>query len=200
MFFRVNQGKLEIDLEYVLFYKEFKQIYHSDLSPNKQWATKVFKYIYEIADYKSHSNKNQLPKDEAKKHAINLAGLDSDFTPDDTINKAIKTYRKLNHSIIADLLKDLKSTLLLSTKLNTKIYQAIETELKNPDLPRESIGSIMTLQSKLFDLIDGLPSKVSRLKALEVEVYEELAKTKEEMRGGGEIPDSYEGDPQIEGI
>ncbi len=200
MFFRVTKGKLELDLEYVLFYDDFRKIYESDPTPNKDTATRIFKYIYEIADYKSHSNRSQLSKEKARHHAINLSGLDSDFVPDNNVQKAIKTYRKLNHSIIAELLKDLTATLLLSTKLNSKIYKAIELELKNEDMPKESIGTVITLQTKLFDLIDGLPSRVNRLKALELEVYEELAKSKDEIRGGGEILDSYEGDPQIEGI
>ncbi len=200
MFFRINKGKLDIDLEYVLFYKEFKTIYQSDTTPNKEQAIRRFKYIYEIADYRSYSNKNQLAKDKAHQYAINLSGLDTKYKPEDIVKAAIKLYKKLNHSIIADLLNDLKATLLLSTKLNDKIYRAIDLELQNEDLPRESIGTIMTLQSKLFELIDGLPSRVTRIKELEVEVYEELAKPKEEQRGGGAIPDSYEGNPQIEGI
>lgn len=199
-FFRIKSSKLEVDLEYVLFYKEFKNIYNSDNTPEKAYAKKLFMYIYEVCDYKSYANRNNFSKAKAHKHAVNLAGLDSDFEPTGFIAEGIKAYKKLNYNINAELLRDLKATLLLSIQINDKIYKAIELELQNDDLPRDSIGAIINLQGKLFELIDGLPNKINKVKELEAEVYEELSKPKEEARGGGEVIDSYEGNPEIEGI
>ena len=66
-------------------------------------------------------------------------------------------------------------------------------------LDTSDITSIMGLQNKLFDLINELPNKIKTIKKLEATVYEELMRGKEIGRGGAEIPDSYEGDPEIEG-
>lgn len=198
-FFKVRTDKLEFNLEYILFYKEFSIIYSSDNTVNKQFANKVFRYIYERCDYKSYSNKHNLSKEKAHSYALNLAGLDTSFEISKVVKAAMDMYKKLNYNVNAELLKDLKATLNLSISINEKIHRALEVRLSNPDLADEQIPILITLQSKLFEVIDGLPNKISKVKELEAEVYDELAKPKELARGGDEIPDSYEGDPEIEG-
>lgn len=199
-FFKIKLDRLDFNLEYILFYKEFAAIYNADVSVNKVYANKVFRYIYEICDYKSYSNKHNLSKTKAHAYALNLSGLDERFTITSDIKSAMNKYKKLNYNINAELLKDLQATLNLSISINEKIYRALEVRLSNPDLADDQIPTLITLQSKLFEVIDGLPAKISKVKELEAQVYDELSKPKEIARGGEEIPDSYEGDPEIEGV
>ncbi len=194
-FFRIVGTTLEFDLAYISFYKEFKAILTDDLD----YTEKIFKYIYEVADNRSYSNRNVLSKDEAHHRGITLAGLPLDFKTSKEINTAIKKYKELNKNHIADLLKDLKATLFLSIKINERIHKVLDARLSNPELKDEEIPTLVNLQGKLFDTIDAIPNRIQKIKELEVVVYNELAKPDIIGKGGEVIPDSYDGDPEIEG-
>lgn len=198
-FFRITNNKLDVDLTYILLYKEFKTIYDSDTTSDKSKAEAVFRYIYERCDYRSYSNRQGLKKAEAHSHALNLAGLDTSFILDKPVTAAMNLYKKLNYNVNAELLSDLKATLALSVKINEKIHKVLDTRLSNPDLPETDIGILINVQKQLFEIIAGLPDRINKVKELEADVYSDLSKPKEIGRGGDVIPDSYEGDPEIEG-
>lgn len=196
-FFRVQRGKLEFDRRYILMNKPFAKIVEK---LGEEQANKVFRYIYEVADNRSYSNKQAVSDLAAHEHGINLAGLDSTFKPSKLIKDAITYYKQHNYNLHADTLKELKQTLNQTKRLNTRIRVALDNKLNSDEgLDTSDITSIMGLQNKLFDLINELPNKIKTIKKLEATVYEELMRGKEIGRGGAEIPDSYEGDPEIEG-
>lgn len=199
-FFKIHNNKLDLDLAYILLYKEFKNIYDSDNTPDKSYANSIFRYIYEICDYRSYSNRQGLSKNKAHSHALNLANLDDKFSVNKEIKSAIDLYKQLNYNVNAELLSDLKATLGLSVKINEKIHKILDSRLSNPDLPESDIGILINIQKQLFEIITNLPEKINKVKELEEDVYTELAKPKEIGRGGEIIPDSYEGDPEIEGV
>ena len=196
MFFKIKNKKLSLNLDYLLFYDEFAKIYREH---EEEIAIKIFKYIYEVSDERSYSNRNVLSKAKAHNHAVTMTGLGDTFSITPDIKKAIDKYKKLTKDTNAILLKDLKSTLNLSRDINKKIYKALELKLQNPELPEADIPSLITLQNKLFETIDGLPDKFKKIKELETEVYEELSKPPVIARGGEIAPASYDGDETIEG-
>jgi DNA integrity scanning protein DisA with diadenylate cyclase activity len=179
-------------------YKEFHDVYKQ--SANDDIADRIFRFIYEIADLRSYSNKRNF-KDEAKyEYAKTLAKLPHEFIITPTIDKAIKKYSKESYSVNAQLLKDLTATLHLSIKINEHIKTHLETTLSNDKVEKDEIGTIFNMQKQLFEMIDKLPSMFNKVKELEAKVHDELSKPKPIGRGTGEeIPDSYEGDPDIEG-
>lgn len=195
--FSIKENKLDINLEYVLFHKEFADIYKA--YPHDE-ALKIFQYIYERCDYKSYSNKQNYTTAKAHDYALKISKLSDTFVIDPVIKAAMKLYKKHNYNINAELLKDLKSTLELSVNINERIHKALRTSLDNDKLEDTAISTLITLQTKLFEVIDGLPTRITKVKQLEELVYSELAKPKVIARGGEEIPDSYEGDPEVEGL
>ena len=203
MLFKVEKNNLIVDEVYIRFHKEFVAVLNKGLTNGGYpIVEKYFMYIYEIADYKSYSNRVGLASKKKHERAIRMSGLPDTFTPDAIITKAISTYKKLNYNRNAELLKDLENTLLLSQKVNGKIYKALETVLESNDLPREDIPGLIILQDKLFNIISGLPEKIRTVKQLQDLVYSELEKaaTLERARGNQEILPSYDGDPEIEGF
>ena len=199
MFLNIVNKRLVLNLEYILFYKEFKNVYDEYAEEGIEEVEKVFKYIYEIADYRSFSNRRNYAPVQAHEHARRISKLDDTFKVTKPVKAAIDYYKKENYSVNATLLSDLQNTLYLSIKINEKIQKVLESKLSNPDLKEESISSLITMQGKLFDIIDGLPDRIEKVKKLEATVNDELAESRPEGRGGGEIPASYDGDPEIEG-
>lgn len=199
MYFHIVDNKLVLNLEYILFYDEFKKVYDMYADKGTDEVEKVFRYIYEIADYRSFANRRHYEDDVAHDHAINVSGLSQDFKITNAIKKAIALYKKDNYSVNSILLKDLQNTLHLSIKINEKIQKVLESKITNPELKEEGISNIITLQGKLFEIIDGLPDRIDKVKKLEATVNDELKQSRPKGRGGSEIPASYDGDPEIEG-
>jgi hypothetical protein len=194
--FIVNDNKLDILKEYILMYDEFSVILNSF---SYDEAIKIFKYIYEVSDNKSISNRQSYSKQKQKDHAKLLAKLDSDFVETSIIKTAIKKYKELNYNSNAEILSQLKANLQLSIEINNKIHKYLKAQLSNSELDDNKIPRIMEFQSKLFDVVEAIPNKIEKVKRLEAIVYDEITKKEIVGRGGEIIPDSYEGDPDIEG-
>jgi len=198
-YLKVTPEGLKVDWEYILLYPEFEKLYKRDDDPEKKYADKLLRYIYERCDVKSYCVKNGLKEREAHKHALQLAGLPFSFDLDKDIVQAMKRYKQIHYNEVADLLSSLRNTLKLSKKINDKIQKAIEVRLSNPDMKEEDIPHMIMLEEKLFKVIENLPDKIKSLKELESVVHKELTKPKGLGRGQKVIPDSYDGDPEIEG-
>jgi hypothetical protein len=190
--------KLQLNLDYILGYKDLKDVYIEYKDQGIDKVESVFKYIFEVADPRSYSNRNAF--DDIEKHTRGLvyANLES-LKVTKTLNKAIKFYESYRYNIEADLLKDLKDNLKLSIKTNKHINKSLDDKLNSQTLSDADISAIITLQGKIFDLIEQLPSKIEAIKKLEVKVYESYTRPAEKARGDKPIPSSFEGDPDIEG-
>ena len=199
-FFTIKNRKLHFDLEYVLLHKPFADLYNDVKGEESDDYIKYFKYIYEIADNRSYSNKQGVSDKEAHENACNLANLETDFDKPKTLIPAIKYYKNKNYILNADTLKALLKTLNKTRKINARFDEALDNKLNNNEIKDSELSDIITLQTKLFNLIDDLPDKIRTIKRLESEVFEDLQREKELARGGVVISPSYEGDDEIDGL
>ncbi|KAF5080381.1 hypothetical protein DSECCO2_120230 [anaerobic digester metagenome] len=176
-------------------YEEFAAVY---LKYTEEESDKVFRYVYEIADSRSYSNRRRLNELEQESYARDLSGLDSNFKVGNVIKKAITKYKALHYNSNQELLNELEGTLDLSFKINRQIKELLSKKLDDK-VQDGDLVSLINLQNKLFDVINELPNKIEQLKQLRGKVNEDYVKPKQQARGEGEIPASYDGDPDIEG-
>jgi len=198
-FFTIKKGELYFDLEYVLLHEPLKDLFDETSKQNNEHIP-YFKYLYEIADNRSYSNKQGLSDNEAHKQACDLANLDYNFIKPKSLNNAIKHYRSHNYSLNADTLRNLIKTLNKTKKINARLNESLDNYLDtDKELTQDNINSIIKTQSSLFDLIDKLPEKIEKIKVLEAKVFEEVQKKRELIRGGHILSPSLDGDSEIEG-
>jgi hypothetical protein len=190
--------KLHLNMEYVLGYKEFAQLYEDYKGEGIAKVEAVFKYIFEVADPRSYSNRNSFGDDERHDRGLTYVNL-SNLKITKNIKSAIKLYKDESYSLEIQLLSDLKDNIQLAIKTNSLINKSLSRKLDADDLSDADLSSLIGLQSKLFDIIDEAPDKIEAIKKLELKVYESYTKPRAKARGDKEIPSSYDGDPDIEG-
>lgn len=196
MLFTIINNKLYTNVEYILMYEEFAAVY---LKYTNEESDKIFRYIYEIADSRSYSNRRKFNELEQEAYAYNISKLDVNFKIGNIIKKAITKYKELHYNANQELLNELEGTLDLSFKINKQIKELLSRKLDDK-VQDGDLVSLINLQNKLFDVINELPNKMEQIKQLKAKVDESYTKAKPIARGTGEeIPASYEGDSDIEG-
>ena len=197
--FFIVDNKLKLNVEYILFHKPFKILFDKNQGKDKDYIEGIFKYIYEIADPRSYSNKSAYDKDKSHIQALKLGNLPESFKVTKEVKDAIKYYIDEYYTVEATLLKELRGTLHLFIDTNRKIKNEIQRKINNDETSGDDLIAILGLQDKLFKAVNELPNKIESIKNLEAKVNEQLSKPSVIGRGGEEIPSSYEGDPDIEG-
>lgn len=197
--FFVIDNKLKLNMEYILFHKPFRTIFYKYQDKNRDLIEGIFMYIYEIADARSHSNKNAFSKDKAHTQGLKIGSLPESFKVTSDIQAAIDYYKNTYYNVEADLLKELRSTLYIFMDTNKQIKKSVANKINSDKITDDSLIQVLTLQERLFKVISELPSKIESIKLLESKVNEQTLKSDITGRGGKVIPSSYEGDPEIEG-
>lgn len=163
---------------------DVRTLFRRDKTPNKQKYIAECIVIYYLGDPKSPARQSGLSDPEALKMAIEQAGLEKDYMPDDLVLNLIKRYYEENITeagkVIENILKGIHNINLSIDIINDLLNEKLNTGITIDDVP-----SILTLIDNVNKKSGEIPSILKRLEeAKQNLIYE----TENEIsRGGGVV-------------
>jgi len=198
--FRIVGNRIVPNNEVVYLTKEFKTLIRRDRgSPGdadgkkKYMFMKEMRYIYELCDPNSHSNKAGLDEDEAHEYAVDVAELPKDWKPDFEVTLAMRRWRIERQDAIDDVLLTLNRSLRNYVRIAEKTNIIIKNILSNSELTAEDVSNLSTAQKTLMNIALESPKKIEELEV----IIASRNKDKEDIvkvRGGDEYEESMNPD------
>jgi hypothetical protein len=197
--FRFNGNDLVID-ESILTYPVFKRLYDLDGSKDKATASKYLTYVYHAASRRCVPVKRGFSEKETRTYCTRIAQFAvNTILPLKELDAAVLFYK--DHFILpveeqADqLAQALNRNIKITRKINERISEVLDSEAK---LSTEQISEFIKLQKELLTLAEQMPKQIALINQTEALIAEQT-NAKEIGRGGKEIEDSMDGNPDIEG-
>ena len=179
-----KKGNLSLINSEIALTKEFRKLQIYAINNSVDFF-KLWRYIYEIADYDSRGNRNGLSAKELHLAAIDSAGLPDNWKPNSIITDAIKRYKLDNYNPVIEERNALLSTFDLYPKVINKIRLALEDSISDDTTEADKI---ITYLDKINNISSAYPKLVENLvKALAILESKVGVKTR---RGGGIVRDS----------
>ena len=195
-----DKNRLVVAYDSMYAYPEFEALLNK-YGKDDDVLDKIIKYIFFTCDPKATPQQDGYNPKEGHRFAIKNSGLTDKFVVTEEIKKAQWRYREKRTNAMHEYIETVISSLRVGSKTckiiieNQKVDEDVNKEMLASII--DSVNSVLTLSSKINAAIPMLIKNLEEIKALEA--TEEANKADDQQRGGGDIPDSYEGDPEIEG-
>lgn len=171
--------------------RDIRTLYTRDKSPDKKQYIAEAIFIYQLGDPKSPARQSGLSEAEARKYAIEQAGLPSNYIPDSLVIKLIKRYYEENISeagrVVENILQTIHNINLGIGQINRYLNEKL-----NGQLDGDNIGIILSLVDNVKKQAGDIPSILKKLEeAKQNLMYEQET---ELSRGGNTVLSSMDAD------
>ena len=169
--------------------RDIRTLYTRDKSKDKKQYIAECIIIYQLGDPKSPARQSGLSEREALKYAIEQAGLNSDYIPDNLVLKLIKRYYDENITEAGRVVENILQTIHNINLGISQINRFLNDKLANP-LDGDTIGVILGLVDNVKKQAGDIPSILKKLEeAKQNLLYEQQT---ELSRGGGAVLSSMD--------
>lgn len=171
--------------------KDIRTLYSRDKSPDKKRYIAEAIVIYQLGDPKSPARQAGLTEAEALRYAVEQAGLEKNYIPDQLVLRLIKRYYDENITeagrVVENILQTIHNINLAVSQINNFINEKLNTKLST-----EEIGIILPLIDNVKKQAGDIPSILKKLEeAKQNLMYEQET---ELSRGGNTVLSSMDAD------
>ena len=142
--------------------RDIRTLYTRDKSKDKKQYIAECIVIYQLGDPKSPARQSGLSEREALKYAIEQAGLNSDYIPDQLVLKLIKRYYDENITEAGRVVENILQTIHNINLGISQINRFLNDKLANP-LDGDTIGVILGLVDNVKKQAGDIPSILKKL-------------------------------------
>ena len=169
--------------------RDIRSLYTRDKSKDKKQYIAECIVIYQLGDPKSPARQSGLSEREALRYAIEQAGLNSDYIPDNLVLKLIKRYYDENITEAGRVVENILQTIHNINLGISQINRFLNEKLASP-LDGDTIGVILTLVDNVKKQAGDIPSILKKLEeAKQNLLYEQQT---ELSRGGNAVLSSID--------
>ena len=142
--------------------RDIRSLYTRDKSKDKKQYIAECIIIYQLGDPKSPARQSGLSEREALKYAIEQAGLNSDYIPDQLVLKLIKRYYDENITEAGRVVENILQTIHNINLGISQINRFLNEKLASP-LDGDTIGVILGLVDNVKKQAGDIPSILKKL-------------------------------------
>lgn len=142
--------------------RDIRTLYTRDKSKDKKQYIAECIIIYQLGDPKSPARQSGLSEREALKYAIEQAGLNSDYIPDNLVLKLIKRYYDENITEAGRVVENILQTIHNINLGISQINRFLNEKLASP-LDGDTIGTILGLVDNVKKQAGDIPSILKKL-------------------------------------
>ena len=142
--------------------RDIRTLYTRDKSKDKKQYIAECIVIYQLGDPKSPARQSGLSEREALKYAIEQAGLNSDYIPDNLVLKLIKRYYDENITEAGRVVENILQTIHNINLGISQINRFLNEKLASP-LDGDTIGVILGLVDNVKKQAGDIPSILKKL-------------------------------------
>ena len=169
--------------------RDIRSLYTRDKSKDKKQYIAECIVIYQLGDPKSPARQSGLSEREALRYAIEQAGLNSDYIPDQLVLKLIKRYYDENITEAGRVVENILQTIHNINLGISQINRFLNDKLASP-LDGDTIGTILGLVDNVKKQAGDIPSILKKLEeAKQNLLYEQQT---ELSRGGTAVLSSMD--------
>ena len=169
--------------------RDIRTLYTRDKSKDKKQYIAECIVIYQLGDPKSPARQSGLSEREALRYAIEQAGLNSDYIPDNLVLKLIKRYYDENITEAGRVVENILQTIHNINLGISQINRFLNEKLASP-LDGDTIGVILSLVDNVKKQAGDIPSILKKLEeAKQNLLYEQQT---ELSRGGTAVLSSMD--------
>ena len=169
--------------------RDIRTLYTRDKSKDKKQYIAECIVIYQLGDPKSPARQSGLSEREALTYAIEQAGLDNNYIPDQLVLKLIKRYYNENITEAGRVVENILQTIHNINLGISQINRFLNEKLASP-LDGDTIGVILTLVDNVKKQAGDIPSILKKLEeAKQNLLYEQQT---ELSRGGNAVLSSMD--------
>lgn len=169
--------------------KDIRTLYTRDKSPDKKQYIAECIVIYYIGDPKSPAKQIGLSDAESLKMAIEQAGLDKSYIPDQLVLKLIKRYYNENITEAGKVVENIQKG-IHNINLSIDTINDLLNERLNSNITLEDIPTILALIDNVNKKAGELPSIIKKLEEAKQNLMYE--KETELSRGGVTVSSSMD--------
>ena len=169
--------------------RDIRMLYTRDKSKDKKQYIAKSNIIYQHGDPKSPARQSGLSEREALTYAIEQAGLDNNYIPDQLVLKLIKRYYNENITEAGRVVENILQTIHNINLGISQINRFLNEKLASP-LDGDTIGVILTIVDNVKKQAADIPSILKKLEeAKQNLLYEQQT---ELSRGGNAVLSSMD--------
>ena len=169
--------------------RDIRTLYTRDKSKDKKQYIAECIVIYQLGDPKSPARQSGLSEREALRYAIEQAGLNNDYIPDQLVLKLIKRYYDENITEAGRVVENILQTIHNINLGISQINRFLNEKLASP-LDGDTIGTILGLVDNVKKQAGDIPSILKKLEeAKQNLLYEQQT---ELSRGGTAVLSSMD--------
>ena len=169
--------------------RDIRMLYTRDKSKDKKQYIAECIIIYQLGDPKSPARQSGLSEREALTYAIEQAGLDNNYIPDQLVLKLIKRYYNENITEAGRVVENILQTIHNINLGISQINRFLNEKLASP-LDGDTIGVILSLVDNVKKQAGDIPSILKKLEeAKQNLLYEQQT---ELSRGGNAVLSSMD--------
>ena len=142
--------------------RDIRTLYTRDKTKDKKQYIAECIVIYQLGDPKSPARQSGLSEREALKYAIEQAGLNSDYIPDNLVLKLIKRYYDENITEAGRVVENILQTIHNINLGISQINRFLNEKLASP-LDGDTIGVILGLVDNVKKQAGDIPSILKKL-------------------------------------
>ena len=142
--------------------RDIRTLYTRDKTKDKKQYIAECIVIYQLGDPKSPARQSGLSEREALKYAIEQAGLNSDYIPDQLVLKLIKRYYDENITEAGRVVENILQTIHNINLGISQINRFLNEKLASP-LDGDTIGVILSLVDNVKKQAGDIPSILKKL-------------------------------------
>ena len=142
--------------------RDIRTLYTRDKSKDKKQYIAECIVIYQLGDPKSPARQSGLSEREALKYAIEQAGLNSDYIPDNLVLKLVKRYYDENITEAGRVVENILQTIHNINLGISQINRFLNEKLASP-LDGDTIGTILGLVDNVKKQAGDIPSILKKL-------------------------------------
>ena len=169
--------------------RDIRELFTRDKTTDKKKYIAEAIVIYYLGDPKSPARQAGLSDPEALKMAIEQAGLENSYIPDELVQKIIKRYYYQNITeagkVVENILKGIHNI-----NLSIDVINNLLNEKLNSQITLEEVPTIMSLIDSVNKKASELPSLLKKLEEAKQNLMYE--KETELSRGGGTVLSSMD--------
>ena len=142
--------------------RDIKALYNRDKTKDKKQYVAECIVIYQLGDPKSPARQSGLSEAEALRYAIEQAGLNSNYIPDQLVLKLIKRYYDENITEAGRVVENILQTIHNINLGISQINRFLNEKLASP-LDGDTIGVILGLVDNVKKQAGDIPSILKKL-------------------------------------
>lgn len=142
--------------------RDIRTLYTRDKSKDKKQYIAECIVIYQLGDPKSPARQSGLSEREALKYAIEQAGLNNDYIPDQLVLRLIKRYYDENITEAGRVVENILQTIHNINLGISQINRFLNEKLASP-LDGDTIGTILGLVDNVKKQAGDIPSILKKL-------------------------------------